>query len=326
MVRKKTFGLPTGLPLADIVKEGETEAGSFVMEILSITRIEPDPDNPRRLGLNRHNPRELDLNDPLFLRKKAALEGIEELAINIARFKVQQPIKVYRYDKGYRIVFGERRYLASVLAGEKTIPAWVLPERPKFLRTLQFSENEHHDRLDAWERLESVRSVVSEFESYGEEVIRSATILAEITGLKLSMANNYFDLLHGPDDVCEALQARVITNIQLAAEIAREPDPVKRQAALDVARSGNTSDKIRSVLKKASKPELRLSGRGRPAKQVTLGKTANIVLVRRIIEAVLGGGCQETLGSDIQWDDFNSVTEAWKKFLAYLELVEGSTN
>jgi len=324
MVKKKTFGLPAGLPLADIVKEGEAEAGSFVMEILPIARIEPDPDNPRCLGLNPTNLRELDAADPLYARKKAALEGIEELAINIARFKVQQPIKVYRHDKGYRIVFGERRYLASILVGEKTIPAWVLPERPKFLRTLQFSENEHHDKLDAWERLESVRSVVGEFEFYGEEEIRSATMLAEITGLKLSMANNYFDLIQGPDDVREALRLRAITNIQLAAEIAREPEPAKRQAALDAAGSGATSDGIRTVLRKAVLTP-RSGNRGRPVKNVTLGKTANTVIVRRIMEAVLGDACQETLGGNIQWDDLNSVTGAWKKFLAYLESTEGST-
>lgn len=323
MVKKKTFGLPAGLPLADIVKEGEAEAGSFVMEILPIARIDPDPDNPRRLGLNPADPRGLDAADPLYARKKAALEGIEELAINIARFKVQQPIKVYRHDKGYRIVFGERRYLASILAGEKTIPAWVLPERPKLLRTLQFSENEHHDKLDAWERLESVRSVVGEFETYGEEEIRSATMLAEITGLKLSMANNYFDLIQGPDDVREALRSRAIANIQLAAEIAREPEPAKRQAALDAASSGATSDRIRAVLRKAvSTP--RTGSPGRPVKNVNLGKTANTVIVRRIMETVLGDACQETLDGDIQWNDLNSVTDAWKKFLAYLESTEGS--
>jgi ParB-like chromosome segregation protein Spo0J len=221
-------------------------------------------------------------------------------------------------------VFGERRYLASILVGEKTIPAWVLPERPKFLRTLQFSENEHHDKLDAWERLESVRSVVGEFEFYGEEEIRSATMLAEITGLKLSMANNYFDLIQGPDDVREALRLRAITNIQLAAEIARESEPAKRQAALDAAGSGATSDRIRTVLRKAVLTP-RSGSRGRPVKNVTLGKTTNTVIVRRIMEAVLGDACQETLGGDIQWDDLNSVTDAWKKFLAYLESTEGST-
>jgi len=324
MAKKKTFGLPTGLPLADIVKEGEAEAGSFVMEILPIARIELDPDNPRCLGLNPVNPRKLDVADRLYERKKTALDSIEELAINIARFKVQQPIKVYQHDKGYRIVFGERRYLASILAGEKTIPAWVLPDRPKFLRTLQFSENEHHDKLDAWERLESVRAVVGEFESYEEEMIRSATTLAEVTGLKLSMANNYFDLIRGPDDVREALQTRAITNIQLAAEIAREPDFTKRQAALEAARLGATSDKIRSVLKKAMKLTPQPGNRGRPAKNVTLGKTANTVVVRRIVETILGDACYETLGGEIRWDDFNSVTNAWKKFLSYLESNEGS--
>ena len=71
-------------------------------------------------------------------------------------------------------------------------------------------------------------------------------------------------------------------------------------------------------------PKPRTSGRGRPAKNVTLGRTASTVIVRRIVEAVLGDACQEALGSEIQWDDFSSVTDAWKKFLAYLESIEKS--
>ena len=48
--------------------------------------------------------------------------------------------------------------------------------------------------------------------------------------------------------------------------------------------------------------------------------------LRRIVEAVLGDAYQEALGGEVHWNDFNSVTDAWTKFLAYLESVEGSAN
>jgi ParB family chromosome partitioning protein len=248
------------------------------------------------------------------------LDDIEEFSENIHRHGVQQPIKVYPHGRGYRIAFGERRYLAAKLAGEKTIPAWVLPERPKFLRTLQFSENELRERLKPWERLENIRLIIEEMEAFGEEQIDSASALAKAIGLRLSMANNYFDLLQGPDDVREALRTGKISNIELAAEIAREPDPDKRRMALAVAAAGAKARQTRETLKAAGK--VTSTGRGRPATRVSFGSTNKPVVVRRIVEAVLGDSYAGDLDMEVDWNDYRSVTEAWKKLLKYLEAME----
>lgn len=314
---KKTFGLPVGAPYEEIVNEGEAGAGSFVTEILPLNRIELDPDNPRHLDLDARDPRKLNPDAPDYERKRKALETVEELAGNIRRHGVQQPIKVYPHGKGYRIAFGERRFLAAKLAGEKTIPAWVLPERPPFLRALQFSENELRERLGPAERLKNIRLIVEEIEAMGEGRIDSASALAEAIGLRLSMANNYFDLLMGPEEVRAALDAEVLTNIELAAEIAREPDAEKRKAALSAAAAGAKAKQTRATLR--ATPKAGSNGRGRPATRVTFGSTKKPMVVRRIVEAVLGDGYERELEIEVDWNDYRSITEVWQRLVKYLE-------
>lgn len=315
MAKKKIFSLPDGMPLAEIVMGGETEAGSLVVEYLPLSQIEPDPDNPRSMGLDLDTLDTLNPEDPLYDRKQAALEGIRELARSIEKVGVQQPIKVYQEGKRYRIAFGERRFLAAALVRLETIPAWILPERPAYLRIVQFAENELHQRLGPWERIKNIRMIMEEFERYGEEAIESAVMLAEVTGFGLSMANHYFDIVTGPEDVRQALQSGEIGNVELAAAIARESDPEKRQAALTAARAGATADRVRNALK----GPLRVSGeRGRPATAVNLGKTVKVSIVRRIVESVLGQDVLEVLG-EVDWEDFRSTSEAWQKLLRHLE-------
>ena len=52
-------------------------------------------------------------------------EKIEELAASIKENGLIQPIIVRKYNRGYQIVAGERRYRASKLAGLKTVPCVI---------------------------------------------------------------------------------------------------------------------------------------------------------------------------------------------------------
>ena len=50
---------------------------------------------------------------------------LQELAMSIAEYGVQEPIKVVPREDRYMIIMGERRYRASRLAGKETVPAIV---------------------------------------------------------------------------------------------------------------------------------------------------------------------------------------------------------
>lgn len=102
-----------------------------------IEEIHPDPSQPRRTL------------DP---------ESLEELASSIRQLGVREPIHVVEAAGGYRILTGERRWLAARRAGLKAVP--VIVERPmeegeKFL--LQLVENIQREDLNAVDRAEALK-------------------------------------------------------------------------------------------------------------------------------------------------------------------------
>jgi|GEM_PF-6007129 len=106
-------------------------------------------------------------SDPNQPRKTFDDESLAELADSIQQYGVLQPIGVKEVDDGlYMIVFGERRYRASVLAvGVHSIPAFIIESASS---TVQMIENiQRHDlmphEISQWiqERLDKGETSVS---------------------------------------------------------------------------------------------------------------------------------------------------------------------
>ena len=94
------------------LSEKEQEFEGEKVELIKITKIEPNRDQPR---------------------KKFDEEKLEELANSIKQYGVIQPIIVMPKDDYYQIVAGERRWRASKKAG--------LTEMPCLVRTKTEQEN-----------------------------------------------------------------------------------------------------------------------------------------------------------------------------------------
>lgn len=56
-------------------------------------------------------------------------DEINELALSIEEIGLLQPIAVYKYADTYRLLCGEKRYLAVAKLGKKTIKAVVLGDK-----------------------------------------------------------------------------------------------------------------------------------------------------------------------------------------------------
>lgn len=69
-------------------------------------------------------------------------EKIEELAASIKENGLIQPIIVRKYNRGYQIVAGERRYRASKLAGLKTVPCVIKDIDDKQVNSLACKSDE----------------------------------------------------------------------------------------------------------------------------------------------------------------------------------------
>jgi ParB family chromosome partitioning protein len=128
MSKKKRFGISEALTrgLSETIHVVENNTGLFRHVVLPLSRIELDPDNPRKLAVDltdvRHGIRP---EDPLYQHKQTELEKLKELAHTIKTNGVINPVVVYKRGEVYRVVAGERRCLASLLAGKQEIDARI---------------------------------------------------------------------------------------------------------------------------------------------------------------------------------------------------------
>src|SRR5437763_194345 len=124
-------------------------AGELSIEVLPLDIVELDPENKRALILTLNDARNgIKTDDPDFERKKQDLASLESLAKSIKNDGLLNPITVYRYANKCRLIAGERRTLASAIAGKNEIIARI-NERPvgTKLRRKQWVENNERSDL-----------------------------------------------------------------------------------------------------------------------------------------------------------------------------------
>ena len=188
---------PISKEISETLRSGSEGSSELNLELVDLEKIEPDPENPRRLNLTKDDIEEWRdswrVEGPSVQEEAGAPPTIEKLlgmADTIGKVGVQQPIKVYRHGDRFRILLGERRYWASMLAGQKTIPAWILARRPKTVRAIQFIENFQRDGLRLAEKIENIRGLSTELEQHGELELTSASLAKEI-GVSDRQARKY---------------------------------------------------------------------------------------------------------------------------------------
>lgn len=93
-------------------------------------------------------------------RKRFPEEEMNELAESIKKNGVLQAILLRPSNEGYEIVFGERRYKASLLAGESTIPAIVREMSDKEAFEIALTENVKRQDLTPLEEAEFYQKLI----------------------------------------------------------------------------------------------------------------------------------------------------------------------
>lgn len=97
---------------------------------------------------------------------------LEELAASIKEYGVLQPIIVRKVDNHYELVSGERRFRASSLAGQTTIPALIRQLSDKEVAEMALIENLQREDLSYFEEAEGYAKLMSEFNITQEEVAK----------------------------------------------------------------------------------------------------------------------------------------------------------
>jgi ParB family chromosome partitioning protein len=196
----------------------ETAHRSGGVRVVSVDRIEPNPENPR-LAFD-----------------EAALA---ELAASIREHGVLQPVLVRPLDDNrYQLIAGERRWRASILAGLPTIP--VLIEEIDDSTALEISIIENLQREDISPLDEAVM-----YDRMIREHGYSIRRLADKLGKDKGYLENRLRLADAPPEVRELVSLRKDT-LSHAYEIMKVDDPKKRKRLADaVARNELSLVKLR---------------------------------------------------------------------------------
>lgn len=131
-----------------------------------------------------------DLN----VRKTKREEGLEELAQSIGEIGVQQPVIVFQDGERYKLIIGQRRFLASKIAKEKEIPALIVDKKSDIDVILaSFSENIHRTDLDYRDKMQVARELLK---SLGR-----VAAVAKKLGVSPATVNNYLGYAAVPDEI-----------------------------------------------------------------------------------------------------------------------------
>ena len=161
----------------DDVLEGE------VIEEILLSDIKPNPFQPRRIFDE---------------------EKINELAQSIKEHGVFQPIILKKVKQGYIIVSGERRYIATLKVGLKTIPSIIRQYEEAKVAEIALAENLQRENLTPIEEAEAYKIVM-------KSLNLTQTELAEKVGKSRSHVTNTLGLLNLPQEVQQLLLTNAIS-------------------------------------------------------------------------------------------------------------------
>ena len=189
------------------------EAGQPELLHLPVETIHPNPRQPRR----RFEP-----------------EAAAGLAASIRLQGVLQPVVVRRrFEGGFELIAGERRWRAARAAGIPTLPALVRDVEDKDSLLLGLVENVAREQLSAVEEARAYASLVDEFElSLGD--------VAERVGRSKSAVSNRLRLLELPEEVLWMLARGDLSEGHARAVLALSDDDARRRLARRIVKEGMT--------------------------------------------------------------------------------------
>lgn len=181
MATIKRNALGRGLDALINMDDIKTGGSSSINEI-ELSRIKPNPDQPRR---------EFDE------------EALADLATSIRELGVIQPITLRQTGDMYQIIAGERRYRAALIAGLTAIPAYVRTVEDETVVEMALIENIQREDLNAIE-------IALTFQKLIEQYALTQERLSERIGKKRATVANYLRLLKLPAEVQMGLKDRKI--------------------------------------------------------------------------------------------------------------------
>jgi ParB family chromosome partitioning protein len=336
MAKKKVFSIGTALSqgLEETIESAQNYTSELRIDIIPIRKIELDPANPRDLALTIHDVQTgISEHDNEKIRKTMEMDSLQSIAHSIRAQGIINPITVYKYGEKYRLIAGERRTLASILAGKTDIQAKILDDKPDTLKVslLQWIENIERSDLSLWERLNNLEKMI---DAYAESKRKhkseiSITELSDLIGCAKSHAMNYKAVLNTDSELKQLIFENKIKNLEKAALISEIKSVEVQKQAIDACINGATLKQLKIIAGQANQKPLAAKSmrrRGRQTTSVTFGTTKNMNVAKVIVESILSNKALSQVASslnNIDWNDARVVGETFRYLLNTLEKIHG---
>lgn len=232
MAVQKKYALGRGLDALISNDEVKTSGSSSINEI-EIDKISANPNQPRREF------------DPI---------ALQELADSIGEIGIIQPITLRQLSEdSYQIIAGERRYRASVMAGLKTVPAYIRTADDENIMEMALIENIQREDLNSLEIALAYQHLI---EQYGLTQER----LSERVGKKRATIANYLRLLKLPAPIQMALKNKEIDMGHARALLALDDPKTQIRIFNEIIAQGYSVRKVEEMVKALSAGESVESG------------------------------------------------------------------
>ncbi len=330
MTKRKRFGISKSLSdsLSHTVQAVANNAGSLRYEVVPLSRVILDPDNPRDMLLTMEDlPDGPRSGEKDYARKQQEKASLQSLSLSIKNQGIINPVWLYKHGENYRLAAGERRVLASLMAERDDIPAKILSNKPSDvdLRLIQWFENIERSDLSLWERLCNLQLILQAHQAHSHDEVTPSTVKAWL-GCSLPRAMQYHAVVFAPAAIQDAVQARKINSLEKAAIVTQHSEAPWFSELMTACLEGASLKKLQQMVlgyrQGASQARVRSDTRGRKAQRVQLGTTSNTAIVHALVKGVLDNPKFSAYGrqfESINWDDYQSATLGFKKLIALLE-------
>ncbi len=319
---KKRFAVSddTNKAISAVMEMAEKSESKYHNTLIKISNIQQDPNNPRQHCITIDDLKTgIKQDDPLKAKKLIELESLTELSQSIAKDGLINPIVVVKDGAKYRLIAGERRLFASLLAKKTHIETRAFLEKPKHIdmALIQWSENESRKNLTLKSRLKNV-SMIIELLGHKGEVLTSQS-LADALKVSRALAGQFLGIIKNKA-LMDLIQEESITSIKKARDLISLNTKEQILTAIDQGELRQSKPIANSKnLPPKSTEKVKRTGRARQA--VNLGKTKNPLVVKLLVDSVIAQNeVRLNIGHhDIDWDNLDDVTDAFTKLVKLLE-------
>lgn len=339
MAKRKLFEINSDFQsaLSDTMTSAKTNAGSLRLEIIAIKDIEFDPKNPRKLVVTREDlPDGPNENDPLYETKIKEIEELQSIASSIEEHGLLNAIVVYQYGDKYRLIAGERRCLASILAGKTEIKASVSSSVPSELKNsiLQWIENVERRDLKLSERVYNLEKIIDAYKkenNISEEI--TPALIKKLLNCSWVNASDYHAVLSADGELKLAIQENKIRNLEKAAYIFKAKSSILKSKLLEACIGGYSLKQLKEMgslknLKDQLTDNITPVKRkpGKQATRVKLGFIKNPKAAEKLIKIILADQYFQEFREKFSGSDWNNYDSLSKIFETILKIVEKKEN